>query len=129
MDWLTAIVGKTTFLTLALAFWLLVSLLFLLSAQRRSKTFTLLDLVTGDNGRASMSKFGQCGAFVVSSWGFVFLVEAGSLSEWYYGTYMVAWTGTSLLNKMIDQRAGKSVTTVEQSTTVTETKPTQEAVK
>lgn len=129
MDWLTALIGKTTFLTLALAFWLLVSLLFLLSAQRRSKTFTLLDLVTGDNGRASMSKFGQCGAFVISSWGFVFLVEGGTLSEWYYGTYMVAWTGTSLLNKMIDQRAGKSVTTVEQSTTVTETKPAQEAVK
>lgn len=129
MDWLTAIVGEPTFLTLALAFWLLVSLLFLLSAQRRSKTFTLLDLVTGDNGRASMSKFGQCGAFVISSWGFVFLVEAGSLSEWYYGTYMVAWTGTSLLNKMIDQRAGKSSLTVEQSTVVTETKPAQEAVK
>lgn len=123
MDWLTALIGKTTFLTLALAFWLLVSLLFLLSAQRRSKTFSLLDLVTGDNGRVSMSKFGQCGAFVISSWGFVFLVESGSLSEWYYATYMVAWTGTSLLNKMIDQRSGKSTTTIEQSTSVTETKP------
>lgn len=124
MDGLIAIIGKTTFLTLALAFWLLVSLLFLLSAQRRSKTFTLLDLVTGDNGRASMSKFGQCGAFVISSWGFVFLVEAGSLSEWYYGTYMVAWTGTSLLNKMIDQRAGaKSVTTMETSVTETKVEP------
>lgn len=124
MGWLNALVGKTTFLTLALAFWLLVSLLFLLSAQRSSKTFTLLDLVTGDNGRASMSKFGQCGAFVISSWGFVYLVEAGSLSEWYYGTYMVAWTGTSLLNKMIDQRAGaKSVTTMETSVTETKTEP------
>lgn len=124
MDWLTALVGKTTFLTLALAFWLLVSLLFLLSAQRRSKTFSLIDLVTGDNGRVSMSKFGQCGAFVISSWGFVFLVETGSLSEWYYGTYMVAWTGTSLLNKMIDQRAGaKSVTTMETSVTETKVEP------
>ena len=72
-----------------------------------------------------MSKFAQCGAFMVSSWGFIHLVITANLSEWYYATYMIAWTGTSLLNKMIEQRAGKSVTTVEQSTTVTETKPAQ----
>lgn len=123
MSYLSALIGKTTFLTLALAVWFLITLLYLLRAQRRNKQFDLLDLVTGDNGKASMSKFGQCGAFIVSSWGFVYLVEAGTLSEWYYGTYMVAWTGTSLLNKMIDQRAGKSTSSVETTVIKTETDP------
>jgi len=70
--------------------------------------FSIEDLfLDGKTGRASLSKLGQFMALCVSSWGFVFLTLNGTLTEWFYGTYMVAWSGTSLVHKWLDQQKGK----------------------
>jgi len=94
-------------LTLAFVFWFAASLLFLLAHQKVRQDFTLLDLITGDNGRVSLSKFGQCGAFFTSTWGFVYLTVGDKLTEWYFGAYMLAWAGATLANKAIAAQAGK----------------------
>ncbi len=53
--------------------------------------FTLTDLLTGDNGRVSLRKFGALIALFSSTWGFVTLVEQGKLSEWYFTAYIGVW--------------------------------------
>lgn len=76
----------------------------LLRWQRSHPEFDLSDLLTGDNGRVSLSKFGQATALVVSTWGFVVLIQQGKLSETYFLGYMTVWTGSKLLQSSIDKR-------------------------
>lgn len=72
--------------------------------QRSHPDFDLSDLLTGDNGRVSLSKFGQVSALVVSTWGFIVLVQQGKLSETYFFGYMTVWTGAKLIQSAIDKR-------------------------
>lgn len=90
-------------LSLALVLWMAATFIYLLREQRKRPEFTLIDLITGDNGRASLSKFAMCGAFFVSTWGFVYLTVGDKLTEWYFGAYMLAWTGTTLVNKAMSR--------------------------
>lgn len=73
--------------------------------QHSHPDFDLSDLLTGDNGRVSLSKFGQVAALVVSTWGFVVLVEQGKLTETYFLGYMTVWTGSKLIQSRIDKGA------------------------
>lgn len=68
-------------------------------------SFDLSDLLTGDNGRVSISKFGQTCALAVSTWGFVVLVQQGKLTEFYFIGYMTVWTGAKLIQSSIDKKA------------------------
>jgi hypothetical protein len=43
-------------------------------------------------------------AFVVSTWGFVYLIVDQRFSEWYFAGYMAAWTGNALLNKWLSAK-------------------------
>lgn len=88
-----------------LILWLLGSVWVLIRAQRRRAGFDLSDLITGDNGLVSLSKFAQCGAFAASTWVFVYLSITSGLTEWYYGAYMVAWAGANLVNKWLSKDA------------------------
>lgn len=81
----------------------LVCLVILLRWQRSHPNFDLSDLVTGDNGRVSLSKIGQASALAVSTWGFIVLVEQGKLTEFYFIGYMVAWSATRLTNQYLDR--------------------------
>jgi Protein of unknown function (DUF2644) len=77
-----------TISNLALSVIALVALLVLWSWQRGHPEFDLSDLITGDNGRVSTSKFMQAGAWVVGTWGFVTMVQQGKMTEWYFAGYM-----------------------------------------
>lgn len=55
--------------------------------------FDLSDLITGPNGKVSAHKFGQTGAWVVSSWGFVTLIQQNAMTEYYFLGYMGVWAG------------------------------------
>ena len=95
-------------MSLSLILLLIVALLSLWILSRWQKShpdFDLSDLLTGDNGKVSLSKFGQVAALIVSTWGFVVLVQQGKMSEFYFVGYMVAWTGAKLIQSSIDKRA------------------------
>lgn len=72
--------------------------------QRNHAEFDLADLLTGDNGKVSLSKFGQVAALIVSTWGFVVLVQQGKLTETYLLIYMSVWSGSKLLQSFIDKK-------------------------
>ena len=76
---------------------------------------SLLQLVTdARSGRMSLGRVGQLVALIVSSWAFVWLTIAGTLTEWYYGTYMIAWAGARIADQLVQQRGatGKESLTV-----------------
>ena len=75
------------------------------SWQKSHPEFDLADLLTGDNGKVSLSKFGQVSALIVSTWGFVVLVQQGKLTEFYFIGYMTVWTGAKLIQSGIDKKA------------------------
>lgn len=76
----------------------LLTLWLLIRWQRNHPDFDLADLLTGDNGRVSLAKFGQAAALVVSTWGFAVLVQQGKLTEMYFVGYMTVWAGYRLVD-------------------------------
>ena len=61
----------------------------------------LKDLICHE-GQINEAKFCRFGAFVVSTWGFVYLVLTAKLGEWYFAGYMAAWAGNALLGKYLE---------------------------
>jgi hypothetical protein len=53
------------------------------------------------DGRINEAKFMRFCTFVVSTWGFVYLIVDQRFSEWYFAGYMAAWTGNALVNKWL----------------------------
>lgn len=86
----------------------IATLVVLISAwlwQRDKKNkFDLLDLISGDDGKLSLAKTGQFVALMVSTWGFVAIIRADKMSEWYFAGYMLAWAGANIANKALDTR-------------------------
>lgn len=77
-----------TLSNLSLSVGAVVALLILWHWQRSHPHFDLSDLITGDNGRVSSTKFVQTATWIVATWGFVTLVQQGSMTEWYMAAYL-----------------------------------------
>jgi hypothetical protein len=90
---------------ISLSLGALVGLLLLWQWQRSHPNFDLADLITGDNGRVSATKFAQTVALVVATWGFITLTQQGKLTEWYFGAYMLIFTGTRIAKDALAQKA------------------------
>lgn len=73
--------------------------------QKNHVAFDLSDLLTGDNGKVSSSKFAAMCALIVSTWGFVVLVQQGKMSSEYFIGYMITWAGAKLVQSGIDKKA------------------------
>lgn len=69
----------------------------------KSNHVDIKDLVCSD-GRLNEAKFMRFTAFVVSTWGFVYLIVDQRFSEWYFAGYMAAWAGNALFNKWLSLR-------------------------
>lgn len=79
----------------------LVAIAVIWNIQRdRTNQVDLKDLICKD-GRINEAKFTRFTAFVVSTWGFVYLIVDQKFSEWYFAGYMAAWAGNALLNKWL----------------------------
>lgn len=63
----------------------------------------LKDLICS-NGRIDEKKFVRFGAWIVSTWGFVYLIVEERFSEWYFMGYMTAWVGNALLDKYLTKK-------------------------
>lgn len=79
----------------------LFTLIMLWRWQRSHPEFDLADLITGDNGKVSATKFAQTGAWVVATWGFVTMVQQGKLTEWYLAAYMGFSFGTRVIKDVM----------------------------
>lgn len=73
----------------------------------RTNQVDIKDLICKD-GRINEAKFTRFTAFVVSTWGFVYLIVDQKFSEWYFAGYMAAWAGNALLNKWLTMKENQS---------------------
>jgi hypothetical protein len=106
------VMGLMLFITLTAA------LVILGYMQAKRDQLDLRWLILDDkNARPSIHKIGQVLALIVSTWGFVNLVNKGTLTEYYFTAYMGIWAGSVALNKMLDNKAPAGTTTIETSST------------
>ena len=93
---------KTT-LSLLLALLILIAVLTMIAMHRNPHdSFDIKDLVSKD-GKLDEKKFTRFGAWVVSTWGFVYLLVSDKLSEWYFIGYMGAWVANAIFDKYVNK--------------------------
>lgn len=91
-----------TSMNVILAIIAVIAVLIIYNIQRdTNNSVDIKDLICQD-GRISEAKFMRFTAFVVSTWGFVYLIVDQRFSEWYFAGYMAAWAGNALLNKWLN---------------------------
>jgi len=89
------------YMNLVIVIVALIAVLVAWNIQRdKNNQIDLKDLVCTD-GRINEAKFMRFCTFVVSTWGFVYLIVDQRFSEWYFAGYMAAWTGNALVNKWL----------------------------
>jgi hypothetical protein len=92
------------YMNLIIALVVLIAALIIWNIQRdQTNQVDIKDLVCTE-GRLNEHKFMRFTAFVVSTWGFVYLIVDQRFSEWYFAGYMAAWTGNALLNKWLSAK-------------------------
>jgi hypothetical protein len=102
VEWFTA--AHTMQLLLAIlvlgTFYILVQL-----SRNPYDKLNLSDLVTVD-GRLDEKKFTRFGAWVVSTWAFVYLIvnSPGNFPEWYFVGYMGVWVSNAIFDKYMTAR-------------------------
>jgi hypothetical protein len=97
VEWFT--VAHT--MQLLLAILVLGTLYILVQLSRNpSDKLNLADLVTV-NGLLDEKKFTRFGAWVVSTWAFVYLIvnSPGNFPEWYFVGYMGVWVSNAIFDK------------------------------
>ena len=79
-------------------------LLFVLYAWHKDSEskIDLKDLICTDN-KLDEKKFVRFGAWIVSTWGFVYLIVEERFSEWYFMGYMAAWVGNAIFDKYLNR--------------------------
>lgn len=77
---------------------------FVRQSMSENSKVSLQDIIVGNDGKASLTKIAQFGAFMISTWGFVHLVVYNNLTEWYYTSYMIAWAGTRVATYWINKK-------------------------
>ena len=69
----------------------------------KESTFDLEDLIC-DNGKLDEKKFTRFGAWVLSSWGFIYIMikHPDSLPEWYFIGYMGVWVTNAIMDRRVN---------------------------
>lgn len=98
-------ISKVPFgMSLVLALCVAMLLLILWNFHRdQDNQIDLKDLICSE-GKINEAKFARFGAFIVSTWGFVYLILDERFSEWYFAGYMAAWVGNALANKYLNSK-------------------------
>jgi hypothetical protein len=105
LSWLSANSIMFTLLAIFVAF--LVYQLYL-STRDKNNPIHILDLVT-ENEKLSERKFARFGTWIITSWGFVYMIAACKLEDWYFYGYIGAWVSNALLAKYIPNNDTKSL--------------------
>jgi hypothetical protein len=89
------------YMNLVIVIVAIIAMLVAWNIQRdKNNQIDLKDLVCTD-GQLDEKKFMRFTAFVVSTWGFIYLIVDQRFSEWYFTGYMALWAGNALLDKWI----------------------------
>lgn len=97
-----------------LAFIVLIFSVYLYNLNKdKNSTINLVDLIA-INGRLNERKVTRFGAWIVSTWGFVYLISLDKLTEWYFIGYMGAWVANALIGKVIKDRDGEETPTIKE---------------
>ena len=89
-------------MVLAMVVFFLITILYVWHRDSQSKV-DLKDLICKD-GRLDEKKFTRLGAWIVSTWGFVYLVLDGKFTEWYFTGYMAIWVGNAIVDKYLNNK-------------------------
>ena len=85
-----------------LAFIFVVLIVWLYNVSNKDETdISLIDLVA-TNGKLEERKITRFGAWIISSWGLVYLISINELKEWYFIAYMGAWVANALIGAYIN---------------------------
>ncbi len=100
------------YMNLVIVIVAIIAMLVAWNIQRdKNNQIDLKDLVCKD-GRINEAKFMRFCTFVVSTWGFIYLIVDQRFSEWYFAGYMTAWTGNALVNKWLSIKEQTTVNPV-----------------
>lgn len=73
------------------------SIYFLRKIDKDKKNdYSLMDLIVS-GGKIQERKVTRLGTWIVSTWGFVYLIIEGKLDEWYFVGYIGAWVANAIL--------------------------------
>lgn len=86
---------------LAIVVFFLIFILYIWHKDSKSN-IDLKDLICVDN-KIDEKKFVRFGAWIVSTWGFVYLIVEERFSEWYFMGYMAAWVGNAIFDKYLNR--------------------------
>lgn len=56
------------------------------------------------NDRIDEQKFMRFGAWIISTWGFVYLIVVGNLTEWYFVGYIGVWVSNAIFDKYLNNK-------------------------
>ena len=104
IDWST--ISKMHFsmsAVLALTVAFLLILLYVWHKDSKSK-IDLKDLICKDD-KIDEKKFTRFGAWIVSTWGFVYLMLDDKFTEWYFVGYMSIWVSNAIFDKYLNNRS------------------------
>ena len=95
-------VNNTMEILLAFLLFMIFFVLIKMTLNPRD-TFDLKDLVSVD-GKLDEKKFTRFGAWVISTWGFVYILvsDVRNLPEWYFAAYMGAWVFNVIADKYVN---------------------------
>ena len=98
--------ANTMELLLALLFFTIIVVMVRMTLNP-SDTFDLKDLVSED-GKLQERKFTRFGAWVVSTWGFVYILvnNPSTFPEWYFVGYMTVWVSNAIMGKYMSNKTG-----------------------
>lgn len=67
-------------------------------------SFDIKDLVSKD-GKLDEKKFTRFGAWVISTWGFIYLIVSNptTFPEWYFMGYMGVWVANAIFDKYVNK--------------------------
>lgn len=112
MTWFDRVLGyfseANAMSLMLLALFVVILIIFVRLQFDRDSSFNLEDLIC-HNGRLDEKKFARFGAWVLSSWGFVYLMvkNPDSLPEWYFIGYMGVWVSNAIFEKYVSGRSDR----------------------
>lgn len=90
------------FMWVLLGFIFVVLVVWLYNISNKDENdISLIDLVA-TNGKLEERKITRFGAWIISSWGLVYLISINELKEWYFIAYMGAWVANALIGAYIN---------------------------
>jgi len=93
-------VGMGAVLTIVV---LLLLLILWIWHSKSNNRVDLKDLVCSD-GNLDEKKFTRFGAWIVSTWGFVYMIVDDQFTEWYFVGYMGVWVTNAILDKYLTRK-------------------------